>query len=69
MNENQIKILMQLLMPKGDLIVNEIKHELITLAQPELNQVQLVVIDNAIKGALISGMRTTIERILSNNEK
>ena len=65
MNKEQIEQIINILMMKSDFIRTEIKHELISLAQPELNEVQYVVIDNAIKGALITGMKTTIEKILS----
>lgn len=65
MNQNQIELLIKLLIPKSELIVNQIKAELRTLAQNELSVTQLVVIDNAIKGALITGMKTTVERVLS----
>ena len=65
MNQLEIELLIKLIMSKAPLIVNEIKHLLISLSQDELNDIQLVVIENAIQGALITGMKTTIEKVLS----
>jgi len=59
-------LITKILLPKADLIVNELKHELITMGEKPLAGVQEVVVDNAIRGALVSGMRATVEEILKN---
>jgi hypothetical protein len=64
MNEFQIKSLMQLILCKSYPIIKEIQHELISFGLPELNTLQLEIVDKAIKGALISGMKATIEKML-----
>lgn len=64
--ENLIK---NLLLPKADLIINELKHEYITLGEKPLGQVQEVLLHNAIQGALITGMKTTVEELLKRNNE
>jgi len=64
MNELELKALMDVVMKKSPLILNELNAELRTLAFPELTDAQQVVVENAIQGALISGLKLTIEELI-----
>lgn len=64
MNELELKALMDVLMKKSPLILHELNAELRTLAFPELTDAQQVVVENAIQGALISGMKLTMEKTI-----
>lgn len=65
MNEEYLKSLMSIIMPKSKTLMNILKHDLITLGHViALNEVQEAAIESAIQGALISGMQTTIQKLI-----
>jgi len=67
MNEEYLKILIPFILQKSDPILDELKKTLTELRVP-MYEVQMVAIDNALKGAVITGMKGTIERFYADDK-
>lgn len=61
---DEINNILKILTPKNELILNELKHELISCGLPELTPPQSILVKNAIIGALVTGMNTTTQELI-----
>lgn len=66
-DEHYFKTLMSVILPKSDLIMMELRHTLISLTHP-MSNVQDAATHDAIRGALISGMKATIEKLIADKK-